>query len=440
MESINDEDNIKLESMKISEDNKDEKSDLFIFEESKTHKIIKPILKIIFLFLIIFILMKSYGFKFPKNINVNNNEKEGNIQDQNKETKMIENQDEQTKNQDEQTKNQDEQTKNQDEQTKNQDEQTKNQDEQTKNQEEKDKTQEEKDKTQEKVNENAKNKTHYFCCYVAMGRNENRYVRFIVDYYTKLGVDEFIFADNNLPNTEKFEDVIKDYIDNGTVDIIEIFGVLMGQAEFYSIVYQKYNRTCDWFAFFDFDEYLYLLDDNKTETDLQTFLSNKKFDKCETVLFNWLIYDDNDLVYYDPRPDVERFTRPDFKSRGNIYVKSIVRGNINKKIFIKLKSNHVPEPYIKCCKSNGEIVRRYNPFNLQPWVHEYGYLKHFNTRTAEEFVTKIKTGFPNGGTFDPADRIGLFFIRNKFTQEKLEVFEKAFNKKFDASRYNKNKL
>ena len=413
MESINDEDNIKLESMKISEDNKDEKSDLFIFEESKTHKIIKPILKIIFLFLIIFILMKSYGFKFPKNINVNNNEKEGKIQDQNKETKRTENQEENKKTQNENSKNQDEQTKNQDE----------------------------RDKIQEKINKNDdKNRAHYFCCYVAMGRNENRYVRFIVDYYTKLGVDKFIFADNNLPNTEKFEDVIKDYIDNGTVDIIEIFGVLMGQAEFYSIVYQKYNRTCDWFAFFDFDEYLYLLDDNKKETDLQTFLSNKKFDKCETVLFNWLIYDDNDLVYYDPRPDVERFTRPDFKSSGNIYVKSIVRGNINKKIFIKLKSNHVPEPYIKCCKSNGEIVRRYNPFNLQPWVHEYGYLKHFNTRTAEEFVTKIKTGFPNGGTFDPADRIGLFFIRNKFTQEKLEVFEKAFNKKFDASRYNKNKL
>ena len=413
MENINDEDNIKLESMKLSEDNKDEKSDLFVFEESKNHKIIKLILKIIFLFLIIFILMKSYGFKFPKNINVNNNEKEGKIQDQNKETKRTENQEENKKTQNENAKIQDEQAKNQDE----------------------------KDKIQEKINKNDdKNRAHYFCCYVAMGRNENRYVRFIVDYYTKLGVDKFIFADNNLPNTEKFEDVIKDYIDNGTVDIIEIFGVLMGQAEFYSIVYQKYNRTCDWFAFFDFDEYLYLLDDNKKETDLQTFLSNKKFDKCETVLFNWLIYDDNDLVYYDPRPDVERFTRPDFKSRGNIYVKSIVRGNINKKIFIKLKSNHVPEPYIKCCKSNGEIVRRYNPFNLQPWVHEYGYLKHFNTRTAEEFVTKIKTGFPNGGTFDPADRIGLFFIRNKFTQEKLEVFEKAFNKKFDASRYNKNKL
>ena len=350
MENIIDGDNIKLKSMKISKYNKDEKSDLFVFGKSKTRKIIKFKLKIIFLFLIIFILMKPYGFKFPKN------------------------------------------------------------------------------------------KAHYFCCYVAMGRNENKYVRFIVDYYTKLGVDKFIFADNNLPNTEKFEDVIKDYIDNGTVDILEIFGVLMGQAEFYSIVYQKYNRTCDWFAFFDFDEYLYLLDDNKTETDLQTFLSNKKFDKCETVLFNWLIYDDNDLVYYDPRPDIERFTRPDFNSRGNIIVKSIVRGNINKKVFIKLKSNHIPEPFIKCCKSNGDIVRDYDPYGLEPWVHEYGYLKHFNTRTAEEFVTKIKTGFPNGGTFDLADRIELFFIRNKFTKEKLAVFEKAFNQTFDASRYNMNKL
>ena len=182
MESINDEDNIKLESMKISEDNKDEKSDLFIFEESKTHKIIKPILKIIFLFLIIFILMKSYGFKFPKNINVNNNEKEGKIQDQNKETKRTENQEENKKTQNENPKIQDEQEKNQDE----------------------------KDKIQEKINKNDdKNRAHYFCCYVAMGRNENRYVRFIVDYYTKLGVDKFIFADNNLPNTEKFEDVIK---------------------------------------------------------------------------------------------------------------------------------------------------------------------------------------------------------------------------------------
>ena len=66
MENIIDEDNIKLKSIKISKYNKDEKSDLFVFGKSKTRKVIKFKLKIIFLFLIIFILMKPYGFNFPK--------------------------------------------------------------------------------------------------------------------------------------------------------------------------------------------------------------------------------------------------------------------------------------------------------------------------------------------------------------------------------------
>ena len=67
MENIIDEDNIKLKSMKISKDNKDEKSDLFVFGKSKTRKIIKYKLKIIFLLLIIFILMKPYmALNFPK--------------------------------------------------------------------------------------------------------------------------------------------------------------------------------------------------------------------------------------------------------------------------------------------------------------------------------------------------------------------------------------
>ena len=68
MENIIDGDNIKLKSMKISKDNKDKKSDLFVFGKTKTREIIKFKLKIIVLFLIIFILMKPYGFKFPKKI------------------------------------------------------------------------------------------------------------------------------------------------------------------------------------------------------------------------------------------------------------------------------------------------------------------------------------------------------------------------------------
>ena len=44
-----------------------------------------------------------------------------------------------------------------------------------------------------------------------------------------LGVDKFVFVDNNLPNTEKLSDVLQDYIDNGIVDIIEKFGLNLYQ-------------------------------------------------------------------------------------------------------------------------------------------------------------------------------------------------------------------
>ena len=30
---------------------------------------------------------------------------------------------------------------------------------------------------------------------------------------------------------------------------------------------------------------------------LNEYLSNKIFDKCEAIIFNWLMYDDNNLVY-----------------------------------------------------------------------------------------------------------------------------------------------
>ena len=58
---------------------------------------------------------------------------------------------------------------------------------------------------------------------------------------------------------------------------------------------------------------------------------------------------------------------------------------------------------------------------------EHAYLKHFNTKTAEEYVNKIKRGDLMNRDYDPMERIKCFFLHNKFTDEKLKIFEKAFN-------------
>ena len=106
------------------------------------------------------------------------------------------------------------------------------------------------------INKISNQKNNYFACFVTLGRQENKYIKELIEYYIKLGVEKFIFADNNIPNTEKLSDVVQDYISNGTVEIIELFGSDFGLAEFYNITYERYKAKCNWFVFFDFDEYL----------------------------------------------------------------------------------------------------------------------------------------------------------------------------------------
>ena len=65
----------------------------------------------------------------------------------------------------------------------------------------------------------------YFICFCSIGKKENLYVRELVEYYIKSGFDKFYFGDNNDINSEKLSDVLQDYIDNKTVEIINLIGV-----------------------------------------------------------------------------------------------------------------------------------------------------------------------------------------------------------------------
>ena len=271
----------------------------------------------------------------------------------------------------------------------------------------------------------------YFACFVAIGRQENKYVREIIDYYSKLGVDKFLIADNNLENTEKFSDVIQDHIDSGLVEINEVFGSPIGQAELYKITYEKYGNKCKWFLLFDFDEFLEIHFEKDKSITLNEFLNNQIFDKCEAILFNWLIYGDNELIHYDNRPVIERFTEPYYDSRANAFVKSILRGGLNKTVFIPKKSSHVPERGVIICDSKGNIRESYNAFSINPPIFDYGYLKHFTTKTAEEYCEKIIRGTNTNLAYDPAERVQCFFSHNRFSEEKLKVFEKKFNRTFN---------
>ena len=84
---------------------------------------------------------------------------------------------------------------------------------------------------------------------------------------------------------------------------------------------------------------------------LINYLYNLNFKKCESILFNWHIYNDNELEKYDNRPLNERFKT--FKSRLK-GAKSFIRGNLSNLLFTSVHICAMNINYF--CHSIGERV------------------------------------------------------------------------------------
>lgn len=253
---------------------------------------------------------------------------------------------------------------------------------------------------------------------VVIGRQENLYAREFVEHYKNLGFTNIIIIDNNYDGEEHFEDVLQDYIDDGFVKIEDYRGRTRIQMKAYTEVYEKYNKDYDFIAFFDFDEFLVLVQDGNISDYLNRFPT-----ECEAVLVNWLCMTDNNLVHYDSRPLMERFTEPmkidkwvQYQFPDNYHVKSIIRGG---RIARFGGNPHTTDTPLRTYQSNG--IRCDNrPW--QPYDYNHTYLKHFTTKTIEEWMTrKMKVGTPDR---EPSQFLPFykdrFFKINEVTQEKLD--------------------
>lgn len=251
-----------------------------------------------------------------------------------------------------------------------------------------------------------------------VGRQENKYAREFVEHYKNLGFSNVLIMDNNYDGEEHFEEVLQDYIDQGFVKIIDYRNQTKCQMRGYTEMYQNFGSEYDWIAFFDFDEFLVLTH----EQSISDFLEKKSM--YEVVLINWLCMTDNNLVRYEDKPLMERFTTPmdimrpvQYSFPDNCHVKSIVKGHLPHVVF---QSNpHIPTNQLRCCNADGLMV------SSSPWqqiTYREAYLKHFTTKTIEEWLTnKMKKGTPDRepNKFLPfyKDR---FFKINEMTQEKLD--------------------
>ena len=141
------------------------------------------------------------------------------------------------------------------------------------------------------------------------------------------------------------------------------------------------------------------------------------------------MYNDNELLHYDNRPLFVRFTQAENGHVQNRFTKPITRGYLNKTAFGYEKSDHYPGDDFIICDCTGKNIQGTD--SIEPPVYEYAQITHFSTKSTEEYVNKIKRGYPNGKFPEPGGNVELYFSHNQFTKEKLKIFEDAFNMKFE---------
>jgi hypothetical protein len=239
-------------------------------------------------------------------------------------------------------------------------------------------------------------------------------------------VDEFLYIKNNQTISNFLSDerflncntILNSYINSKFIKIKNIRGKSEVQLFAFNNCYQRYLNEYSWFMFLDVDEFLYIKN-NKT---LSSFLSDNRFFNCNSIFINYNEYGDSDLLKYDNRSIFKRFTQSKYITCG----KSLTRGGIkNAKIDI-----HKPLYINNYCNSEGESEELYkNKIFISKIAVDSAEIKHFITKSLEEFCQRLAKGWPSIKIFSKSyyqfveERIRYYFGINKITEYKYNILK-----------------
>ena len=264
------------------------------------------------------------------------------------------------------------------------------------------------------------------------GRLGNRYVSEYVKHYKNLGFDHIYIGDNNRDGEENFKDVLQSDIDENFVTLYDYRHLTAFTDLIYTYftdMYNKLSNEYDWIAFFDMNEFLTLV----KNTNIKDYLSRKCFKNANQILINWKTYTDNDLIYDDGRPCLERFTTPmdinkyvqygDIKE--NQHIKCIVRTKIAN---VKCESVHYLSAELLENTTYNNCGTKIMPDTYQEINYELSYIKHFFTKTIDEFINNRIKKWVNWDFHNFVFTLNNFFKVNNLTQEKINyLIQNGYN-------------
>lgn len=222
-------------------------------------------------------------------------------------------------------------------------------------------------------------------------KNENDYIVEWVEHYLKLGFDKIIICDNNDDNS--LETVLHQYIEKGTVEIFDCRTFTKFQERAFQMFCEEGNYK--WCGYFDCDEFLEI----GAYSNIKDYLSQKNED-C--LAFNWVIFGSDGQLDKKQGNLSERFKVPYLPvlNINNGFLKGLTKGGRFRFRNIEFKGGHLPYPVDDNIQENTYNIGGYFHTEIAPYQTSYplrykeGYVKHYYTKSFEEWIDKASRGWP----------------------------------------------
>lgn len=267
------------------------------------------------------------------------------------------------------------------------------------------------------------------CC---IARLETLTIKDWVEYHKKKGIYHIYIYDNNDIGDNSLNEILKEYIHDGFVTIMNIF---KGKTSCQIFSYNHFLGThCgkdeyDWIGFIDCDEYL---DFTTKELDTPNKLFSYYENNCplaHIIYINWEMYGDNHQYFFDGTKTVtERFPLPiaNETQKESVHIKSFIK----KDTMASFSWNpHMALGQGKFCimSSDGLIVPKPTPW-IQPYYYRFVKLKHYVTKSLEEYIFRKFNNKCGDNENEFHYTMDYYWKYNDKTQEALDALEKLKTK------------
>lgn len=246
----------------------------------------------------------------------------------------------------------------------------------------------------------------------AVAKNEEIYIEEWVIHHLSIGFEKIYIYDNN-EVFGKLTTLLEPYVLQQKVQVIDCSDINPVQLWAYNHFIETNKNNVRWAAFIDIDEFIEL----ENGLTIQDFI--RSYEHTQVIVLSWLGYGANGEIWKQNGNLKQRFPHPavieQVFARFSMHVKSICQLQHVK----KFKNPHIPAFFWKkhriSYNSIGESVKAYSSYPFMFPVYERAYIKHYFTKSYEEWFEKSNRGFADQANMKR--KIEEFFYLNPEMRE-----------------------